>query len=88
LGQIHKLSLLQRVVSIASVRSEIATTAAQLRVNLTPDDIQAIELDNDPEGALSVHGDEARAYWNAIHENINLEGLAAAVRLSQRNCLN
>jgi hypothetical protein len=87
-GQIQKFALLKRDVVRATVKLEIAGATVQLRVPLASDDLDALEKDSDPYGSFSVHQDEPRSHYGAVYENLNLDGLAANVRLARRNCVN
>jgi hypothetical protein len=71
-----------------TVKSEIVGTTVHLHVPLELGDLQALESDGDPNGAFEVHSDEPRVFQNAVNENVNLDGLAPAVRLAKRNCIN
>jgi len=88
MSEIKKFSLLNRPILGASIKIEVADKKLQLRVPLSPDDIEAFKTDRDPEGMFTVHPDEPRAFYGAVYENLNLDGLAINVRLAQRNCVN
>ena len=88
LNQIQKFALLGRPILRAAVKIEGTDTTLQLRIPLSVNDIQALESDNDPDGAFIVHEDEPRAHYGAVNENLNPDGLAINLRLAQRNCIN
>jgi len=88
LGGIQKFALLNRAIMRTAVKIDIVGAKIRLRVPLELNDLQALESDSDPKGAFSVHFDEPRVFLNAVYENVNLDGLAAAVRLARRNCIN
>jgi hypothetical protein len=88
LNQIQKFALLGRPILRAAIKIEKTDTTLQLRIPLSVSDIQALESDNDPDGAFVVHEDEPRAHYGAVNENLNPDGLAANLRLAQRNCIN
>jgi hypothetical protein len=88
LNQIQKFALHGRPILRAAIKIEGTDTALQLRVPLSVNDIQALESDNDLDGAFMVHADEPRAHYGAVNENLNPDGLATNLRLALRNCIN
>ena len=87
-SDIQRFALLDRVIARSAIRIENSGAKLQMHIPVTSDDLQALETDKNPDGAFEVdQAHEPRAYWGAIYENLNLDGLVSGVRLVRRNCI-
>jgi hypothetical protein len=87
IAEIKNFALLNRIITGSAIKIESAGGELQLHVPLTSRDLQALEADHDPNGAFEANSTSPHAYWGLVYENLNLDSLAASVRLVQRNCI-
>lgn len=85
-SNIERFSLFDRDILRSSIRLEVQPNSIALHVPLT--DAAMDNLEKNKHGAFSVHLDEPRVFYSFLYEEINLNNLAANVRLVKRNCIN
>jgi hypothetical protein len=86
--RIKAFSLLTRTINRPLVKLTEGPYGVSLHVPLTDQQLDDLQNDINPNGFLSVNGDEPRAYWGYVSEQISLTSLASSVRLVRRNCIN
>ena len=85
---IRHFALLGRAVDRSAVRLTDDSTKSFLHVGLDKSNLGDLQIDVDTDGSVSIGLDEPRANYGLVQEQISTLGLAVAVRLVGRNCVN